>query len=161
MLQDYDQQVLKLTQQFYDRYPNPPYEEIESKEGRSYDCLLIQSHYDYFICIPFRSRVNHKYAFHFKHSARSQKGRSALDYSKSVIVNNMDYIDSNPGIVDADEYSEMMRNMDRIVREVLAYVDDYVSYCNKSEKHISDEEFQRRYRYSSLQYFHEILGVNH
>ncbi|MBR5375792.1 MAG: hypothetical protein IK139_00770 [Lachnospiraceae bacterium] len=73
----------------------------------------------------------------------------------------MDYIDSNPGIVDADEYSEMMRNMDRIVREVLAYVDDYVSYCNKSEKHISDEEFQRRYRYSSLQYFHEILGVNH
>ena len=159
MLSEYDHQVLKLTQKFYNDYPNPPYAEIESKISRRYNCLIVQSHYDYYICIPFRSRVKHKYAFHFKNSARSRLGRSALDYSKVIIVNNPDYIDSKQGVVDSDEYSEMMRNMNRIVWEILKYVDDYVAYCNKSEGCISDEEFGRRYRYSTLKYFNDILGV--
>ena len=63
MLPEYDFQVLKLTQEFYNKYTNPPYVEIETKENRRYNCLLIQTHYDYFICVPFRSRVKHKYAY--------------------------------------------------------------------------------------------------
>ena len=93
MLPEYDFQVLKLTQEFYNKYTNPPYVEIETKENRRYNCLLIQTHYDYFICVPFRSRVNHKYAYHFTKSERSKRGKSALDYSKIVIINTTDYID--------------------------------------------------------------------
>ena len=154
----YDHQVLKLTQSFYDKYPNPPFTEIETKESRKYNCLLIQSHYDYFICIPFRSRVNHKYAYHFKNSARSKRGKSALDYSKAIIITNTDFLDSKPGIIDNDEYTEMMKNIDKIAVKAMEYVDDYVEYF-KSETHISTEEFNRRYRYSSLQYFHKELNI--
>ncbi|MBQ8946997.1 MAG: hypothetical protein IJ058_09310 [Lachnospiraceae bacterium] len=156
----YDHQVLKLTPEFYLDYPNPPYTEIELKPNRRYNCLIIQSHYDYFICIPFRSQVRHKYAYHFRNSARSRIGKSALDYSKSVIIRNTEYIDTNPGIIDSDEYAEMMRNMDRIVDEVLKYVDDYVSYQKMLEDHISEQEYLRRYKYSTLRYFHDILGID-
>ncbi len=159
MLSVYDHQVLRLSSQFYNKYPNPPYLEIESKHSRSYNCLIVQSHYDYFICIPFRSRVKHKYAFHFKDSKRAKRGQSALDYSKSVIIKDTNYIDSTPGIIDSDEYTEMMRNMDHIVKSVLDYVDEYVEYCNGIKGRISDEEFARRYKYSTLKYFHDILDI--
>ena len=96
----------------------------------------------------------------FKDSARSRRGKSALDYSKSVIVNDTVFIDSKPAIVDSDEYSEMMRNMDIIVREILKYVDEYVSFCNNESLRISEEEFARRYRFSTLKYFHEVLGIS-
>ena len=42
MLPEYDFQVLKLTKKFYEDYPNPPYKEIETKEARRYNCLLMQ-----------------------------------------------------------------------------------------------------------------------
>ena len=105
-------------------------------------------------------RLSHKYAFHFRRSARSRRGKSALDYSKIVIISNPDYLDSTPGIVDADEYTEMMRNMKVIVRKVLQYVEDYVSYHKCEENRISNEEFTRRYRFSTLRYFNDILGID-
>ena len=69
----FDYQVLNLTQQFYNDYPDPPFAEILRKRNRPYNCLLIQSHHGYFICIPYRSNINHKYAFRFKNSIRSQR----------------------------------------------------------------------------------------
>lgn len=159
MISEFDFQVLKLTNKFYEAYPNPPYVEIEAKEARRYNCLLIHTHYDYFICIPFRSRVNHKYCYHFKDSERSRRGKSALDYSKVAIINNSDYIDTVQGIVDSDEYSEMIHNIKRIVSEAVAYVEDYVSYQKGEEDRISEQEFNRRYKFSTLQYYHDILGI--
>ena len=159
ILQEYDFQVLKLTKDFYSDYPNPPYYEMEMKETRRYNCLLIQSHYGYFICVPFRSRVKHKYCYHFKKSVRSRKGQSALDYSKCAIINDLKYLDNNQGIIDNDEYTEMMQNINKIVSEVLSYVDDYVSFVNNESERISVQEFKRRYQFSTLQYFHEILGI--
>lgn len=34
MISEFDFQVLKLTNKFYEAYPNPPYVEIEAKEAR-------------------------------------------------------------------------------------------------------------------------------
>ncbi len=51
---EFDYQVLNLTNKFYSDYPNPPYTEILKKGTRPYNCLLIQSKYGYFICIPYR-----------------------------------------------------------------------------------------------------------
>ena len=59
-LQENDYQILKLTNAFYSAYPNPPYTEILKNNQRAYNCLLFQSHYDYFICIPYRSEITHK-----------------------------------------------------------------------------------------------------
>lgn len=52
----FDYQVLNLTDKFFDNYPDPPYKEIVRKNNRPYNCLLLQSHYGYFICIPYSCR---------------------------------------------------------------------------------------------------------
>lgn len=52
MEDSFDYQVLNLTQRFYNDYPDPPFTEILRKNSRPYNCLLIQSHYGYFIYIP-------------------------------------------------------------------------------------------------------------
>ena len=70
-LPENDYQILRLTDAFYQAYPNPPYTEILKKRKRAYNCLLFQTHYNYFICIPYRSEVTHTYAYHFKNSKRS------------------------------------------------------------------------------------------
>lgn len=85
-LPESDYQILKLTDVFYREYPNPPYNEILKKNNRAYNCLLFQSHYDYFICIPYRSEISHKYAFHFTNTTRSREHKSGLDYTKIVII---------------------------------------------------------------------------
>ena len=104
--EEYDFQILKLTDTFYRTYPDPPFKEILQKNHRAYDCLLLQSHYDYFICVPYRSRISHNYAYLFTKSARSRKSRSGLDYSKTVIIKNPQYLGKEPAVIDRDEYIE-------------------------------------------------------
>ncbi len=157
-LPENDYQILKLLPSFYAQYPNPPYVELMKKESRRYTCLLFQSHYDYFICIPFRSNVNHPYAYHFRKSARSRHSHSALDYTKIVILNNTLHLDKVPGYVDKDEYLETLRNIERIKEEALEYVETYVNQSN-GQSIIHPKEFTRRYSKSSLQYFHNELGI--
>ena len=125
-LPESDYQILKLTDVFYREYPNPLYNEILKKNNRAYNCLLFQSHYDYFICIPYRSEISHKYAFHFTNTTRSKEHKSGLDYSKIVIITKTDYIDSVDAIIDKDEFKETMVNLKQIKKEALDFVEDYV-----------------------------------
>lgn len=117
-LPENDYQILKLTDVFYREYPNPLYNEILKKNNRAYNCLLFQSHYDYFICIPYRSEISHKYAFHFTNTTRSKEHKSGLDYSKIVIITKTDYIDSVDAIIDKDEFKETMVNLKQIKKKL-------------------------------------------
>lgn len=157
-LPESDYQILKLTDVFYREYPNPPYNEILKKNNRAYNCLLFQSHYDYFICIPYRSEISHKYAFHFTNTTRSREHKSGLDYSKIVIITKTDYIDSVDAIIDKDEFKETMVNLKQIKKEALDFVEDYVLHM-KGIKMLHEREFERRYGFSSLKYFHRELGI--
>lgn len=85
-LPENDCHILRLTDEFYHAYPNPPYKEILKKKHRAYNCLLFQSHYDYFICIPYRTEIRHPYVFHFTTTVRSKVHKSGLDYSKIVMI---------------------------------------------------------------------------
>ena len=155
---EFDYQVLKLSDEFFREYPKTLYKEILEKTGRSYNCLLIQSHYDYFICVPYRTEISHKYAYRFKKSKRSLKHKSGLDYSKIVIIEKLEYIHSEAALVDQDEYNETRKNMNRIKREAMEFVDDYVAHMN-GEKLLNVKEFIRRYKFSPLQYFHKQLKI--
>ena len=157
-LPESDYQILKLTDVFYREYPNPLYNEILKKNNRAYNCLLFQSHYDYFICIPYRSVISHKYAFHFTNTTRSKEHKSGLDYSKIVIITKTDYIDSVDAIIDKDEFKETMVNLKQIKKEALDFVEDYVLHM-KGIKMLHEREFERRYGFSSLKYFHRELGI--
>lgn len=157
-IDDVDFQVLKLTDLFYDTYPSKKYPEILVKKQRGYNCLLIQSHYDYFICVPFRSDIRHKYAFLFKDTVRSKKHSSGLDYTKSIIVKNPDYITSYDAVIDKDEYMKTQKYIDKIKEEVLKYIDEYVLHMNNI-KVMDQREFLRKYKMSTLKYFHTELQI--
>lgn len=155
-LPENDYQILKLTNAFYSAYPNPPYTEILKKNQRAYNCLLFQSHYDYFICIPYRSEITHKYAYHFTSTERAKLHRSGLDYSKIVIIDRAEYIDSVDAIIDKDEFNETIINLEKIKKEALKFVEDYILHITGIKiMHIC--EFNRRYAFSPLRYFHNIL----
>ena len=154
----FDYQILNLTDAFYSDYPDPPYSEILTKGSRPYSCLLLQSHYDYFICIPYRSHITHKYAFFFRTSRRSNKSKSGLDYSKISIIKKLEYLTSKDAVIDADEYTETRLFIKKIEKDAIAYVDDYVNHISGKEC-LTEKEFERRYGYSTLKYFHKELGL--
>lgn len=154
---DYLAEIYSLTAQFYADYPQSQYPEIVVKKDRPYSCLLLEYMDDVFICVPFRSNVSHKYAYHFKNSARSKICKSALDYTKSVLIRNNKYLDSSkPALVDQDEYKETMQNLPRIVREVYEYISYYKDNLN-GVKSLHQRDWKRRYGMSSLPYFDSFL----
>ena len=157
-LPENDYQILKLTPMFYEKYLKPSHTEILQKNSRAYNCLLFQTHYDYFIAVPYRSEITHRYAYHFKYSKRSRKHKSGLDYTKIVILDKTEYLDNKDAIIDKDEYNETIKNFETIKKQVLKYVEDYIDYINR-EKKIEEKEFDRRYRFSTLKYFHKELGI--
>ena len=157
---EFDYQVLNLTEKFYRDYPETEYREILRKGKRPYNCLLIQSSYGYFICIPYRSHINHRFAYKFKWSLRSKQMDSGLDYSKIVIITDKDYVGETDAIVDQDEFNETRDNIEHIKRDAQKYINDYVEHEKESSGKYDSIEFARIYRYSTLKYFHKELGID-
>ena len=157
---DYLAQIYLLSSKFIQDYPSCDYPELMYKQGRPYACLLIDTHDGYFICVPFRSSISHKNAFLFRNTERSKQTKSGLDYSKIVIIEDMDYIDSiKAPIIDHDEYREMMSNLTEIVEEVHSYVNSYIQHV-KGDVTLHPKQFERKYGYTTLVYFHSILGIS-
>ncbi len=154
---DFVVELSLLSSRFALDYPLIRYPELLHKAGRPYTCLLIASHDDYFICIPFRTSINHKNAFLFTGTLRSRKAKSGLDYSKTVIIKDTAYLDSSAkAIVDRDEYSEMIKNISTIVKDASRYVDTYIKHVVGSSP-LHPKVYARKYQYSTLPYFHDIL----
>ena len=156
----YLSEIYLLSSQFIQDYPINKFPELMYKRGRPYACLLIETHDNYYICIPFRSSINHRNAYLFKHTLRSGHTKSGLDYSKIIIINKSDYIDSStPAIVDQDEYNEMMSNLSQIVKDAISYVDTYINHVTGTSP-LHPKQFMRKYGFSTLKYFHKELGIN-
>ena len=155
---DYSADLYKLTYDFVRDYPPAQYPELLYKLERPFTCLLIDTHKDYFICIPFRSNIRHDDAYMFRKSLRSRRTKSGLDYTKIVLVNDGKYLNSEDIYVDQDEYEEVRSNLPRIVDEAVGYVDGYIGHITGISP-LYAREFERRYRYSTLPYFHDIMGI--
>lgn len=153
-----DYQIVQLSDDFYHVYKSPPNEELLKKNNRPYTCLLFQTHYDFFICIPYRTEITHFYAYRFKKSSRSQKHKSGLDYTKRAIINNNKFIDDKTVVIDKDEYNETIKAIQKIKQDALKYVEDYIAHINGNNL-LAHQEFNRRYTYSTLKYFHNELGI--
>ena len=151
--------ILLLSSKFTHDYPHAKYPEIMYKQGRPYSCLLIDTHDDYYICVPFRTSISRNNAFFFKNTKRSKTSRSGLDYEKIVLVKDESYLDyTTTAIVDGDEYKEAITNLDKIARAATKYIDDYIAHV-KGEKVLHPREYDRKYRFSTLPYFHDIIGI--
>lgn len=152
--------VYLLSQKFIQDYPQDEYPEIMQKQGRPYSCLIIDTHDDYYICLPFRSSITHQQAFLFKNTQRSQQSQSGLDYKKMVLIKNEEYFDRTVvAMVDNDEFVEAMKNLDKIASEASVYLDSYIAHVTGS-KVLHPREFDRRYRFSTLPYFHDVIGID-
>ncbi len=150
--------ICKLSSAFYAAYPLSKYPELMQKDERPYMCLLVRSN-DYYLCVPFRSSIQHNNAYHFTGTIRSQKSKSGLDYKKTVVIKDSSYIDTNSVVVDSDEYTEMMVNIQSIVEDVCTYVSDYINHV-KGIHVLHKRDFTRRYQFSTLPYFHDMLGMD-
>lgn len=130
------------------------------KDKRPYGCLLIKTHNDYYICVPFRSHIHHKNAFLFKNTERSKTDSSGLDYSKTVLIRPEDYdkyLIEN-AVVDTDEYKAVRINIYKIEKQISKYIEGYVKSVSDFEN-ADKKSFERKYKYSTLKYFHDILGI--
>ena len=151
----FDYQVYKLASSFYVEYPHFKYPEILSKSPRAYNCILIDLHMDYFICLPFRSDMRHANGYHFKTTIRSQTHKSGIDYSKMVIISDTKYLDGGV-VVDRDEYLEMVHNINKIVSDALRYLETYIAHKNGT-KILHPNKYFRKYGKSTLPYFDSII----
>ena len=154
----YDSEVYSLSSDFISAYPRNQYPELLMKQARPLQCLLLDVSPDYFICIPFRSRISHSNAYMFKNSKRSMVTKSGLDYSKVILIKDSKYLTSQNVVVDQDEYNEAQINMPRIVSEITSYIDTYINHINGTSV-LHHKQFDRLYEFSTLKYFHNILGI--
>ncbi len=155
---DFDTEIYSISNDFFNDYPPTLYPEILFKPSRPYHCLLIDTHIGYFICIPYRTNIAHNNAYKFKSSNRSKQHRSGLDYTKMLIIRENKYLSSNV-IVDNDEYKETMLNLNRIVRESNTYLKTYINHITGISP-LNPKGFARKYEFSTLPYFHDILGID-
>ena len=101
--------------------------------------------------------LEHNNGYKFKFSNRSKKHQSGLDFSKLGIVSKDDYIGES-STIDIDEYKEFEKQEDRIHMNLERYIHDYVEHINDHVPlHI--KQFERKYKYPTLKYFHGELGI--
>ena len=152
---NFDYEIYKLSVKFYNDYPHDQYPEILEKSTRRYNCILVDINTDYFICLPFRSDMRHHNGYSFKKSKRSKHHRSGIDYSKMVIIKDVNYFEKGV-VIDTDEYKEMVLNINTIVNDSVEYLSKYVNH-KKGISILHEKQYQRLYGLSSLPYFDSII----
>ena len=103
--------------------------------------------------------MHHKNGYKFRSSERSKAHQSGLDYSKMAIIQNGDYLGTADAVVDRDEYRETIANIHRIVADVDRYIRGYIRHIKGSEV-LNIREYERKYRYATLKYFHKELSIS-
>ena len=158
-MHDYKYEIKKLSKQFYKDYPYAQYPEILGKDRRSYDVVLFEIDYlkGCYVCVPFRTEMKHNNGYRFKFSTRSKEHQSGLDFSKLVIVSNKEYIGES-STVDIDEYKELKKQEKHIHENLINYIHSYVEHIN-GHSPLHRKQFDRKYRYSTLKYFHKELNL--
>lgn len=149
--------IKKLSAQFFVDYPTANYPEIEQDPMRPYILLVFPLNNQVYLCTPFRTHMNHKNGYSFVSSQRSITNKSGIDYSKTLIITNMGYLDGNQ-IVDNDEYNEMVTRITSIKQNLIKYVNDYIDH-HKNVNQMHPKKYNRLYRYTTLKYFHDLLGI--
>lgn len=75
-----------------------------------------------------------------------------------VLISDTDYLSKEPALIDRDEYVETQKNIQKIYTHAVSYLNEYVKFVNGSSS-LSPEELRRRYQFSTLKYFHDILHL--
>lgn len=144
-------ELRKLSNEFYKAYPHNKFPEIESKLGRPYAVLLVKINGVKF-AIPLRTNIRHAFCYKFKTSDRKTESSTGIDFSKAVVISNESYLGEETDINDK-EYLELQEKAFFIINKFKKYVNDYIQF----RKNGGNEYIAKRYLFSTLKYFDEIL----
>lgn len=142
-----------LSEKFYKDFPNDKYSEIEHKEERPYIVFIINIENHRF-GIPFRTNIKHDFCYKFTNTDRTTQSSTGIDFSKTVIIDNPEYIGDNANI-DQKEFNELNIRIEYIIRRFKTYVKNYIKYTKTNNIKI----LSIRYKYCTLKYFHKELGL--
>lgn len=148
-----DYKLNYLSEVFYAKYNSTDYPEIETKDNRPYMVILIKIKNNTF-AVPFRTNVPHNNCYKFKTSTRPSKSVTGIDYTKAVIVNESEYIGEAARINDK-EFVELNSNYKFIIKQFSKYVSDYIKYAKGNNSYYASKKF----KYTTLKYFHSELGI--
>lgn len=139
-----------LTQEFYTKYNETDYSEIERKPTRPYIMIKVTLN-DLDFGIPLRSGIKHKYALW-----TDKKNKCGADYSKAVLINDEKYIDSKNPYIRPDEHS-VLKGKEYLLKSGF---EKYIEKYKKALSRIDIERNKKMCQYSTLQYFHEELNID-
>ncbi len=146
-------QLNYLSEEFYAKYHHSDYPEIENKNNRPYMVLLVTVENRVF-AIPFRTNIPHNNCYKFKNSTRPTSTVTGLDYTKAVIVNDSRYIGA-PARINDKEYVELNDSYGFIIKQFREFVSDYIKFANGKKGYYNAKKF----RFTTLKYFHQELGI--
>lgn len=150
-------EIRTLSSSFYNDYPVTAYPELLTKDGRPYDVIIFQTNKNYYVCVPFRTYLNHNQGFHFYPKPLPSKQNPGIDYSKMVIITNNKYI-GNPTLIDGNQMARFNANIATIQQEIFEYLKGYIDHFNGTHV-LHPRSFKRKYQFSTLKYFHSELGI--
>ncbi|MSS63088.1 type III toxin-antitoxin system TenpIN family toxin [Velocimicrobium porci] len=137
-----------LSKKFYEDYSKNKYPQIEMKENRPYAHIYLEL-YGYTFAIPLRSNIDHPHAFF-----TDKKNKCGVDYSKSVVITNQDYIDTSTKVfLRNNEFKKLQGKDYRIKKEFQKYIELYKRA--KTDKNVPHRD--KIISFSTLQYFEEYI----
>jgi len=143
-----------LSDAFYKRFSHC--EEILTKEDRPYYVLVLELD-SLTYAIPLRSHITHPYCFIADNSANQNSG---LDYSKAIVIIDLaKYIDPEPVTIRQHEFNVFKQHEYLIRKQFASYVFSYKKEFRRRQKNPA-LPVSALSRYSSLQYFHQELGLD-
>lgn len=149
----------KLSPVFYNNFSQSNYPELLMKTNRPYFFLIIDIN-NFKFAIPLRTNIRHKYCFR-----TNPNSLSGLDYSKSILISNLSFINKNDTIkIDSSEHRSIQLNKFVIKKEFTKYVDTYIKNIKllDSKININTDRKNKMLQYckcSTLQYFHNELKI--
>lgn len=115
--------IALLSEKFYIDYPKDKYPELLTKENRPYlVCVVLVKGMRF--GIPFRTNVKHKYCYYFENSDKITESKTALDFTKAVLLAKDEYI-GRRAVIDQKEANELIDNIDFIMKKFERFLDKY------------------------------------
>jgi protein AbiQ len=139
-----------LSDLFFKHFPHDRYPEIEYKRERPYAVLVLKIGNQRW-GLPLRSAISHNYC-HWTN--RSEK--CGIDYTKAVLVSRDEFIDETKVPHIRQEEFEALRGKEHSI-EV-----GFQNYIRGYKTALEDQSRSRSAllcKYSTLQYFHDALGI--
>lgn len=138
---------------FYAAYPITKYAEIEYKPSRPYVVMVVDIDGNKF-ALPLRTNIRHNYCYKFKNTGRHTQSSTGIDFTKAVIVNNVNFI-GVPTAIDNKEYVELMNKFYFVIKKFRGYLEGYIQY----RKYGGDDFTAKKYQFTTLKYFEKELGI--